>query len=213
MVTPRPVFAINPGWNTRIVHPRLRALVFKRNVRMIWLRDVSSPEDLRRKLLKYLPEGVYYWRNVVSDPSLCAGCSLRFFRRHNLCANCPNFLGQELMFDIDPERIPSQRFEDLKAAVLGAYDYLSEMFSDLRVVFSGRGFHIHVFDPDAFLLPISERRRLVDELRMYGVDSQVTAGGASLARLPFTLNGRSGFVVQPLEVEKIDGFDPYHSSS
>ena len=211
-ITSTPIFAINPGYSTRIVHPRLRHLL-DRNVRTIWLRNVRSPEDLHRRVLKYLPEGVYYWRNVVSDPTLCERCPIKFIRRRNLCANCPNFLGQELMFDIDPERLPSSDFSHLKRTVADLYDALSERFSDLRIVFSGRGFHIHVLDPDAFLLSPFERMHLMEEFREYGVDVPVTAGGVSLARLPYTLNGRSGFVVTPVNREELEEFDPYHSSS
>ncbi|MDN5358325.1 MAG: hypothetical protein PWP76_168 [Candidatus Diapherotrites archaeon] len=219
-ISATPVFAINPGWYTRIATDRMLSLV-RQGYRMVYLRNVRNPKALRAKLLKYLPEGVYYWRNVVSDPEYCYGCPLKFFRRRNLCERCPNYLGQELMFDVDPERVTGKRrdevgpeeFPAVKDAVIRLYDALAEEFSRLRIVFSGRGFHIHVRDEDTFLYTIEERVELARRYASYGVDVPVTAGGVSLARLPYTLNGISGLVVLPVSRKKLEEFDPYHSSS
>src|SRR5256885_7653431 len=40
------------------------------------------------------------------------------------------------------------------------YDELSERWTRLKVVYSGRGFHVHVFDDEAFRLTRKERSRI-----------------------------------------------------
>lgn len=212
----KPVFAVNLGWYTRIVRPDLKHYL-ERDVRTIYLRSVESPHALRRKLLRYLPESVYYWRNILSDPSKCFGCSLKFNRREPLCFHCPNFLGQELMFDVDPVRHGEDyRYEDFlraRSVTIRLVDRLLERFSKILVVFSGRGFHIHVRDPEAFLLSPAKRLELIRELNEPSLDVPVTYGSVSLARLPYTLNALVNAVVVPVSVKKLEEFDPYHSSS
>ncbi|HID09125.1 TPA: DNA primase, partial [Candidatus Micrarchaeota archaeon] len=160
---------------------------------------------------------VYYWRNVVSDVSLCWRCDFRFDRRVPLCFHCQNFLGQELMFDVDPVRhgesySPSD-FLRARAATLRIVDALLERFSRISVVFSGRGFHVHVRDPDAFALSPEERRRIAVELNEPLLDVPVTYGSVSLARLPYTLNAIVNRAAVPVNIKKLEEFNPYHSSS
>ena len=215
-IAPHPVFAVNLGWYTGLVKPGLERYL-KRGIRTIYLYGVNSPKELRRKLLRYLPESVYYWRNVVSDADLCRGCALKFNREVPLCFHCPNFLGQELMFDIDPvrhgERYGYSDFLRARFATLRLVDALLERFSKVSVVFSGRGFHIHVGDPDAFCLSPLTRRRVAEELGDPLLDIPVTYGSVSLARLPYTLNALVNAVAVPVNIKKLDKFDPYHSSS
>src|SRR3989344_3896751 len=87
-------FVIDEGSETRIIKDKskLRKLIFfKPNINL---------KQLKQKLIKYLPEDVYYDRNVYKDPWKC----LKNFNFRN-APNSKNYLGQGLAFDVDPENI------------------------------------------------------------------------------------------------------------
>ena len=177
--------------------------------------------DVMRYILRFLPEGVYYDRNYYRDLSLC--------HSHNLkdCWDWSNFAGQELAFDIDPENVncpvhgPLSRrlhkqglsfceraFKIARENTAALYDELSAHYSDVRAVFSGRGFHIHVFDGDAISLSRTERATIAKQYASFGIDKWVTEGEMRLIRLPYTLNGTSSRIVTPLKKSEIPSFDP-----
>jgi DNA primase catalytic subunit len=179
-------------------------------------------QDVKSEILRFLPEGVYYDRNFYKDFSLCHGRDLR-----NVW-NWENFSGQELVFDLDPENVTcpihgslSERlakgwglgfcataFKITRENTLHLYDALKERFTDVRIVFSGRGFHIHVFDTEARFLTRKERETIGVYYQRYGIDPWVTSGEMHLIRLPFSLNGTSSRVVKPLNVSKVIDFTP-----
>jgi DNA primase catalytic subunit len=82
----------------------------------------------------------------------------------------------------------------------------------MKIVYSGRGFHIHVFDPEAYALSTTQRRQLAREVKERGfkIDEWVTAGDMRLIRLPYSLHGLVSRVVIPLEKGELDRFDPVH---
>ena len=90
------------------------------------------------------------------------------------------------------------------------YEELEKQFSEMRVVYSGRGFHIHVFDKEPFTWKRKQRRILAQELKKKGflIDEWVTTGGMRLIRLPYSLHGMVSRVVLPLEVNDLTRFDP-----
>ncbi|HID08897.1 TPA: DNA primase [Candidatus Micrarchaeota archaeon] len=219
----RPVFAVKIAGRTDIYDPRFRDLV-ERNVKAVYISSVRSPEDLRRKALFYAPEGIYYWRNRVLDYGRCRRCPHKRERKCLLCFSCPNFLGQELVFDVDPENFCRGRFRDFTSftldcfykardAAVEIYESMEEQYSDVRAVFSGRGFHIHVLDEDAWRLSPEERKELVEGFR--GADPWVTRGEAALIRLPYSLNAVVNKEVTPLTKKELEEFsvNRYHSSS
>ena len=178
--------------------------------------------DVMRWVNKFLPEGVYYDRNYYKDFSLCHSFNLRKYWGWS------NFVGQELAFDFDPENVDcpihgslekrmkkglglsfcETAFDITRENVLKMYDILSENYSDVRIVFSGRGFHIHVFDKDTIKFPRDKRRRIAEKYKGFGIDAFVTSGEMRLIRLPFSLNGASSRVVTPLKKSEVYGFDP-----
>ncbi len=222
----RPIFAVDLGTKTKIVHPRFARLLFERKVRKIYISSVTSPEELRRKLAFFYPEGAYYWRNRVKNYDLCKNCPRRKERKVLPCWGCKNFLGQELVFDIDPENIDvGQNYSDSKFSfgeeeffaardqALEMVEILEEEFERVVPVYSGRGFHIHVLDERAFRLSPKEREKYVERFKNWGIDYVVTRGGASLIRLPYSLNAVVNKEVLPLTKKQLASFDPYHSSS
>jgi len=184
--------------------------------------------DVLDYILQYLPEGVYYDRNVYSDIKLCVerGCD------YKNCWGCENFLGQELAFDIDPENVSCPyhgsiedkmkrgeglsfcmlEFKKVRKLTLSLYDELRAEYKKLRVVFSGRGFHIHVFDRKALKMSREERVELAKAYSHYAIDEWVTNGEMRLIRLPYSLNGLVSRICSPLSIEELPAFDPRNHS-
>lgn len=180
--------------------------------------------DVLEYILQYLPEGVYYDRNVYSDIRLCVqrGCDYRN------CWDCENFIGQELAFDIDPENVDCPyhgsvedkmrrgeglsfcmlEFKKVRKLALKLYDDLREEYKRIRIVFSGRGFHIHVLDKKAIKLGREEREEIARKYSDYAIDEWVTSGEMRLIRLPYSLNGLVSRICIPLSAEELAEFDP-----
>src|SRR2546428_12062934 len=218
------VFAPLVGPHSGIYPRRFRHL---KNVPLV-VDDVRDANGLRPYLLKYLPEGVYYDRNVYAslDEARKAGLDYAHAWRS------PLFLGQELAFDLDPENLDCPihgdieakmrrhqglsfcdwEFEEVRRQAAALYDELSARWTRLKVVYSGRGFHVHVFDDEAFRLTRKERSRIATRFaRRYAIDEWVTSGEMRLIRLPYSLHGMVSRVVVPLprgDVAKFRYNDP-----
>jgi DNA primase catalytic subunit len=174
--------------------------------------EYSSLEDVRRQILEFLPEAVYYDRNIYDAKGVKTG--------------------QELAFDLDPENINCPihgtledkmkkgqglsfcelelQMAQKEAAEL--FDFLTARFSNVKAVYSGRGFHLHVMDPQTYWLNTKERLKLAQEVKSEGfhIDEWVTSGEMRLIRLPFSLNGLVSRIVLPLTKEELKSFDPIH---
>jgi len=169
-------------------------------------------KEVRDYLIDFLPEAAYYDRNVYD----------RADRK----------TGQELAFDLDPENITCPihgtladkmrrhqglsfcklELELVKEQAVSLYEHLEQRFSRMKIVYSGRGFHIHVFDPEAYALSTKQRRQLAREVKEKGfqIDEWVTAGDMRLIRLPYSLHGLVSRIVIPVEKSELDRFDPVH---
>ena len=178
----------------------------------IILDDFKSLEDMRQQILEFLPEAVYYDRNVYDANG--------------------NKVGQELAFDLDPENITCPihgtladkmkrhqglsfcelEFDMVKHEAMGLFDYLEKRYAGLKVVYSGRGFHIHVLDPKATKLTTQERLDLAKQVKMAGfhIDEWVTSGEFRLIRLPYSLNGLVSRIALPLRKDELENFDAVH---
>jgi DNA primase catalytic subunit len=178
----------------------------------IIIDEYKDLEDLRDQILEFLPEAVYYDRNVYDAKN--------------------KIVGQELAFDLDPENITCPihgsladkikrhqglsfceiEFDMVKKEAIGLYDFLENRFSDLRVGYSGRGFHLHVFDPKAYTLSTKERLDLARDAKQAGfhIDEWVTSGEYRLIRLLYSLNGLVSRITLPLRKEELESFDAIH---
>jgi DNA primase catalytic subunit len=174
--------------------------------------EYKNLEDARRQILEFLPEAVYYDRNVYDIKD--------------------NKIGQELAFDLDPENITCPihgsladkmkrkqglsfceiEFDMVKNEASGLYEFLAERFLDLIIVYSGRGFHLHVLDPEAYKLTTNERLNLAQQAKQAGfhIDDWVTSGEFRLIRLPYSLNGLVSRIVWPLKKDELESFDAIH---
>ncbi len=165
---------------------------------------------MRDQVVEFLPEAVYYDRNVYDENE--------------------RKTAQELAFDLDPENITCpihgsladkmKRGQGLsfcklelnmvKEQALRLYEHLENQFSHMKMVYSGRGFHIHVFDAEAYGLDAKKRLEIARAVKKKGfaIDEWVTAGEMRLIRLPYSLHGMVSRVVLPLEKSELEKFDP-----
>ena len=218
-----PVFAIDVGSKSGIYDPRHSSLLN----RIIYLSGYKTWNQLRNSLAYYAPEEVYYSRNIFFNREKCNTCN-----RARNCFSCNNFQGQELVFDIDVDNVPDnvikcdfgaecshdQHYCNLfraactSAARLPAFLKTRFAFKKIQIVYTGRGFQIHVFDRKACLYSISTRTAIAKIVHAAGfpVDVAVTSGSSELARVPYTLHGlvnKVSTIVTPDEIEK-SGFEP-----
>lgn len=199
-------FAVIIGRHTRIF-PR----EFEEDVSTtIIIEEYKSLRDVKAQILEFLPESAYYDRNVYD-------------RKQRV-------IGQELAFDLDPENLTCpvhgtladkmKRHQGLafcevelnmvKEETIRLYEELAKQFLQMRVVYSGRGFHIHVFDAETFKWKRTQRKSLAVELKRKGflIDEWVTTGGMRLIRLPYSLHGMVSRIVTPVAVQELDRFNP-----
>ena len=199
-------FVIDPGTETKIIKNK------KDINKMLILKPDISYKELKGKLIDHLPEDVYYDRNVYKNPKKCLG---DFDFREAFSSD--NFFGQELAFDIDPENIIHSNslwaFNKkliIKASeiTLNFYEELKYYFKDIKIVYSGRGFHLHVFDGKAYSLSMEERGELNKKFMKYKIDPWVSYGKIRLIRLPYSLNSLCSRICTPISLNHLKNFDP-----
>ena len=204
--TCKPKFAVIMGKHTKIYPEK-----YKEDAETtIIIDEYSSLSDVREQITEFLPEAAYYDRNTYDQNN--------------------QKTGQELAFDLDPENVTcpvhgtladklkrgqglsfcDAELEIVKQQTLGLFEYLEKQFSQLRIVYSGRGFHIHVFDKEAYALSTEEREKIAQTVKAEGfeIDEWVSVGEMRLIRLPYSLNGLVSRIVLPLEKTEIEKFDP-----
>jgi DNA primase catalytic subunit len=204
----RTKFAVIMGRHTKIFLEKYREDADT----TIVLDEYRDLADIQAQILDFLPEAVYYDRNVYDSGG--------------------QVVGQELAFDLDPENVTCPvhgtladkmkrlqglsfcelELEIVRKEAIGLYEFLSKRFSDLRVVYSGRGFHVHVMDKDAYSLSTEERLALAIEVKAqsFHLDEWVTSGEYRLIRLPYSFNGLVSRIVLPLKKEELESFDAIH---
>ena len=199
-------FAVIIGRHTKIFPKEYRE---DRDTTII-IDEYSNLEDVRRQIIEFLPEAAYYDRNIYNQ------------------SDQP--IGQELAFDVDPENITCpihgtladkmKRHQGLsfceieldlaRKQTVSLFEYLEKEYSDLQVVYSGRGFHIHVFDQKACSLNTKERTEIAAKVKSNGfaIDAWVTEGEMKLIRLPYSLHGMVSRIAIPIEKKEIEKFNP-----
>ena len=144
--------------------------------------------ELQKKIKKYYPEDLYYVRNQYKNPKEV----LKTMKVNS-------FVSQELIFDVDADNIrcdhPKHQDACQKCLNKGFGEALKIKkdlkkigFNKIRLVYSGRGFHVHVLDKKAFLLTKKQRRDLTKKFLKYPIDPWVSEGYIDLIRMPYSLN-------------------------
>ena len=213
------VFAVVIGRHTGIAPRKYR----RRWKETILIDEYSDLEEVREYLLDFRPESVYYDRNVYRNWQQARKGSAE-------TRGLGRSFGQELALDIDPENFDCPihgtleekmkkhqglsfcplEFQLAQQEVVEILDLLSRKYSALRVVYSGRGFHVHVFDRETLSWTRKKRLGFVHSLtkRGFRMDEWVPSGGMRLIRLPYSLNGLVSRIAIPLTVDEVEGFDP-----
>jgi DNA primase catalytic subunit len=201
-------FAVIIGRHTKIYPEKYR----EEASTTIIIDEYKGLDEVKDDIIEFLPEAAYYDRNVYDENN--------------------RKTGQELAFDLDPENITCpihgtladkmQRHQGLsfcklelemvKEQAASLHEHLEAQFSSMKIVYSGRGFHIHVFGPEAYALSNKERRQIAQKVKVKGfqIDEWVTAGSMRLIRLPYSLHGLVSRIVVPVEKGELDRFDPIH---
>ncbi len=201
-------FAVIIGRHTRIYPEKYKADAST----TIIIDEYKNLEDIRQQIIEFLPEAVYYDRSVYNEKD--------------------QKIGQELALDLDPENITCpvhgtladkmKRNQGLsfcelelgmvKQEAIGLYKFLENRYSEIRVVYSGRGFHMHVLDQQTYQMSKQERLALAQQVKGAGfhIDEWVTSGEMRLIRLPWSLNGLVSRIALPLKNDELEGFDPVH---
>ena len=200
------VFAVIIGRHTKIYPPEYEEDAST----TILIDNYVGLKDVKRWILEFLPESIYYDRNVYDEQG--------------------NILGQEMAFDLDPENLTCPihgsledkmrrhqglsfceiELEMVKDETVRLYEELSKIFSNLRIVYSGRGFHIHVLDEEVFNWSREKRMKFAREIREKGfmIDEWVTSGSVRLIRLPYSLHGMVSRIVMPINISELSSFNP-----
>lgn len=200
------VFAVIMGRHTHI----FRKEYAEDAATTILIDNYKNLEDVKTQILEFLPEAVYYDRNLYDATGKA--------------------VGQELALDLDPENLTCPihgTLEDkmrrrqglsfckielkmVKEETTKLHERLQRLFSEVKVVYSGRGFHIHVFDKKSYGWSRRKRGDLARKLKKEGflIDEWVTTGGMRLIRLPYSLHGMVSRIVLPLTADELSSFNP-----
>jgi DNA primase catalytic subunit len=176
----------------------------------IIIDEYKDLQGVQNEIFEFLPEAVYYDRNVYDENG--------------------KKTGQELAFDLDPENITcpihgsladkmkrgqglsfcSIELKMVKNQAMELHEYLEKQFSNIQIVYSGRGFHLHVFDKEAYALASRKRTEIAATAKKKGfqIDEWVTAGEMRLIRLPYSLNGLVSRIALPIEKSELEMFNP-----
>ena len=204
----RTKFAVIIGRHTKIYPEKYKADAST----TIIIDEYKSLEDIKQQIIEFLPEAVYYDRSVYNEKD--------------------EKIGQELAFDLDPENITCPihgtlankmkrnqglsfcelELEMVKKEAINLYKFLENRFSNIKIVYSGRGFHMHVLDQQAYQMTTEERLSLAQQVKSAGfhIDDWVTSGEMRLIRLPWSLNGLVSRIVLPLANDELELFDAVH---
>ncbi len=88
---------------------------------------------------------------------------------------------------------------------MGLYEFLANRFSEVKAVYSGRGFHLHVLDTKAYKISTekSDGNCPTSKKRGFHIDEWVTSGEIRLIRLPYSLNGLVSRIALPLTKDEL----------
>lgn len=213
------VFAVVIGRHTGIFPGEYR----REWKQTILVDEYRSLDKIKRYLVEFRPESAYYDRNVYRnwDQARKGSSSIRGLGRS---------FGQELALDVDPENFECPihgtleekmkrhqglslcrlEFQLARQETVEILEALSREFALLRVVYSGRGFHLHILDDQTLFWTRKRRMQLVRSLTRLGfvLDEWVPAGGMRLIRLPYSLNGLVSRIAIPLRSREVEAFDP-----
>lgn len=213
-IFPPQYFSIDAGTETKIIKNKSF-----RNF-MINFGPNLPLQSLKPIAIKYLPEDVYYDRNIYKSLKLTEQLLSRGKSPDSIKTN---ILAQQLAFDLDVENLSCNLckrnkkelkfclpcLQDLKQITIKMHQQLKKLhFKELKIIYTGRGYHIHVFDTKAYTLSVNERKITNKKLKDSPIDEWVSSGEVRLIRLPYSLNALVSRIVLPLTLEQLKKFSP-----
>lgn len=178
-ISPPQLCAIDAGTDSRIIknkswHKKLFYFKFS---------------QLKEKIAKYCPEDIYYDRNTYENPEQTLD-NLDF----------SGWQSQELTFDLDADNLDCKcrdKKEICNECLNKLWNYSLKLkkylknkgFTKTTIIYSGRGFHVHVFDKKSYTLTKTQRNQIVKEFSKFPLDPWVSQGGINLIRMPYSLHG------------------------
>lgn len=213
------VFAVVIGRHTRIF-PKEYSPKWKET---ILIDEYRNLDEVKKYLVEFRPESAYYDRNVYRNWEEARKGSSDVL-------GLGQSFGQELALDVDPENFDCPihgtlaekmkrhqglsfcrlEFQLAKRETVELSELLSRQFNLLRIIYSGRGFHLHILDDETLFWTRKRRWELVQSLTRKGfvLDEWVPTGGMRLIRLPYSLNGLVSRIAIPLGPGEVGAFDP-----
>lgn len=208
-------FAIDYGSETKIS-------IDKSKIGKMRIIRPKSFNELKKELIKALPEDVYYDRNYYKNPNriMHARDIKKYILHHK-----KNIASQELAFDIDPENIKCPNCTKRNRPLTRVCGYCTKKvlnegvelvkflkkefkFKKIEIVYSGRGCHVIVKDKEAYYLTFNQRARINKKLNRFHIDPWVSHGNIRFLRLPYSLNGLVSRITMPLKIKEVKGFNP-----
>ncbi|MFB6076792.1 MAG: hypothetical protein ABEK12_01525 [Candidatus Nanohaloarchaea archaeon] len=175
--------------------------------KLVRLTDWETLDDLHDKIVEYAPEDLYYVTTVEKEDRIEINPE------------------QELVFDLDPERVDCETcdrkrerlpspaadhvfcmdcFTDLARQTRQLAAFLRTHFDEMQIVYSGRGFHIHIADDAGFMMDREDRIELQTKVSGEFPVSRVTTADDDLVRMPGSLHGLVSRVVTPIGIDDLD---------
>ena len=153
--------------------------------------------ELKQKIREYVPEDVYYDRNKYKNP-----------KKELKKLNFNSWISQKLVFDIDSDNsecnhpksqpICNKCLKRAYSSAIKMKEELKKYFKNVLIIYSGRGFHLHILDKKAYKLSIKERENINKKFSKFPIDPWVSKGYIRLIRMPYSLNSLVSRIVIPL---------------
>lgn len=194
-----PVFAVDVGSESTRYRPKWK----KYKGKLVYIRTYANQRGLQQKLVRYAPEDVYYVRESAegTEQELC----LDIDPENCACRSCDRFRQQHE----EKTKVYSFCTDCFTAAAEHAkqlFDRMEKHFTDVRLLYTGRGFHIRVLDETAYLMEQEDRKQLATHLQETGhpIDAWVTNGSIDLLRVPGSLHGLVGRICTVITPDQLD---------
>jgi hypothetical protein len=178
--------------------------------RFLKIRDrITTPETLRRWLVRYRPSDVYYSTSCWLAPE-------NLGRRERSAVSDSIFLSSDIVFDIDRSPFSHASLDEARADTLRLLEFCRDHELPVKYcAFSGsKGFHVVCHDrfrydsPDPFVredMARDVRKDIVARVRSAGIpfDEKITADTRRILRVPGTINSKTGLVCTQLTADQL----------
>jgi DNA primase catalytic subunit len=194
-----PTFVVDVGTETTRYRPKYK----KYKDKLVYIRNYANRRGLRQKLVRYAPEDLYYVRE--SDTGTEQEFCIDIDPENADCRACTHFRAQH---QGKPKvySFCTKCFKTAAEQTKQLFDLLETHFHDVRVLYTGRGFHLRVLDDEAYLMEQEDRERFAAQLQgeEYAVDAWVVNGSVDILRVPGSLHGLVSRITTEINADQLD---------